>query len=267
MWWHEFLPSATIFSIGSISVRWYGLILVAAMIMAGLYARRQFLRRQILNEKQIEDLAFYLIIFSLIGARVGHVLYTWWYYQQHWLDIFMVWQGGLSIQGALLFGILTVWWWTKKHGQKFLAISDILAPAVILGQAIGRWGNYFNQELYGRPTDAWWGIPIDFPNRIPGYENFEYFQPVFFYESMLNLILFFVLHKVLTKKRTAAGFLTWGYLAGYSLVRFVLEFIRIDQALLLGNLRLPQLFSLLIFMGAAIIIVMKYLIKKQPKMA
>ena len=258
MWWHDFWPSATIFSMGPISVRWYGLILVVAMIISSLYARRQFLRRQILNRQQIEDLVFYLIIFSLIGARVGHVLYTWWYYQQHLLDIFMIWQGGLSIQGALLFGILTVWWWTEKHGQKFLAISDILAPALILGQAIGRWGNYFNQELYGRPTDAWWGIPIDFSNRISGYENFEYFQPAFFYESVFNIILFFVLHKILLKNKVAVGFLTWSYLAGYSLIRFVLEFIRIDQALLWGSLRLPQLISILVFIVAILVLFFKY---------
>ncbi len=154
MWWHNSLPQATIFTIGEVSIRWYGLILVSGIALAAVYAGRVFIKRNLLNWSQFEDLIFYLIIFSLVGARIGHVLYSWPYYSYNFLDILKIWQGGISIQGATLAGVLTLFWWCKKHSYRFYELSDVLVASLALGQALGRWGNYFNQELYGKPSDA-----------------------------------------------------------------------------------------------------------------
>lgn len=259
MWWHNFLPQATIFTIGPISLRWYGLILVSAMLGAAYYAYRVFSRQGLLVWKQFEDLIFYLIIFSLLGARLGHVLYTWPYYSQNLGDIIKIWQGGISIQGAILAGIITLLWWSKKHGFKFYDLSDVLVVSLALGQAIGRWGNYFNQELFGRPTQAWWGIPIAWENRFYPYYQFSHFQPVFFYESILNLLVFIGLHFLRKVFSDLKGLVTWIYLAAYGLIRFVLEFIRIDEAMLIGSFRGPQVLSLVLLIIAIIWISVKYL--------
>ena len=134
---------------------------------------------------------FYLVLFSIIGARFYHVLFfNWVYYQDHFLEIFQIWQGGLAIQGAILASIFTLLICAKKYQLKFYQLSDWLAPALILGQSLGRWGNYFNQELFGKPLEAWYAIQISLENRVAGFEDFTYFHPTFFYESILNLVLF-----------------------------------------------------------------------------
>lgn len=265
MWWHNFLPSATIFQIGEISIRWYGLILVLAMVTASFYAARIFFQRQLLSWSKFEDLVFYLIIFSLVGARLGHILYTWPYYSQHLVDTVKIWQGGISIQGAILFGVVTLAWWCKKNGFKFYDLSDVLVVALVLGQAIGRWGNYFNQELYGQPTTAWWGIPIAWENRLYPYNQFTHFQPTFFYESFLNILLFVVLHFLSKIYQDKKGLITWVYLGAYGAIRFVMEFIRIDEEMLLAGWRLPQVLSLVLFCFSLLWIIFRYL-KPLPKL-
>ena len=113
-----------------------------------------------------------------------------------------------------------------------------------LGQAIGRWGNYFNQELFGKPSNGWWGIPIAPINRVAGYESFIYFHPAFFYESLFNLVLFIILYKLAFKNTLKRGTLTLTYFIGYGIIRFFMEFIRIDDTLLIFGMRLPQIISL-----------------------
>lgn len=243
MWWQNFSPNPILFSLGNVSVRWYGLILVISIVLASYYARRVLGHRQILNSRQFDDLIFYLIISGVIGARLGHVLFfNLNYYLGQPFDIIKIWQGGLSIHGALLFSLLALVFWVKKNKLNFWQIADILAPAVILGQAIGRWGNYFNQELYGRPVE--WGILVSHANKLDGYYQYDYFQPTFLYESILNLILFFVLHKLLHLNKLKSGLIVLLYFAGYSIIRFFMEFVRIDPTPTFGLLRLPQWISL-----------------------
>jgi len=252
--WHNYLPQPVIVYLGVWPIRWYGLILVSAMVLASWLSGRFLLKRNILNRQELEDLIFYLIIFGLIGARFGHIIFTWDYYIIYPLDMLKVWQGGLSMFGALLGGGLAAFVWSKKKAIKFWSLCDTIVPFLALAQAVGRWGNYFNQELYGRPTAGWWGIPISEPNRLTGFENFNYFQPAFFYESMLNLILFFVLFKFLLKNpprlaigeagKLKAGSLTFLYFIGYGLIRFFLEFVRIDDTAFVIGLRWPQVISL-----------------------
>jgi phosphatidylglycerol:prolipoprotein diacylglycerol transferase len=247
MWWQEYSPQAQIFHIGNINVNWYGVILVLAIVVAGYLARKKLAESGVINHRQFEDLFFYAVIFGLLGARVGHVLFEFDYYIAHPQDIIKIWNGGISLYGSLLGGALAVAWWCKKYKIKFLQISDRILPFFALAQGIGRWGNYFNQELFGQPTTGWWGIYISPERRPLMYYQQSYFQPAFFYESILNLLLFVGLLLVARKKHSE-GKITFLYIIGYSLIRFFMEFIRIDDATMVGALRVPQVISLLFFL-------------------
>ncbi|MCB9802843.1 prolipoprotein diacylglyceryl transferase [Candidatus Nomurabacteria bacterium] len=257
MFWQDFLAQATLFSWGPVSIRWYGLLMVLAILLAAFYALKKAKNKPQISQNKLDELFFYLLIFGLLGARLYHVFFfSWTYFSHNLLEIFQVWHGGLAIQGALLAGVLTVYFWTKKNNMSFWQISDWLAPALSLGQFLGRWGNYFNQELFGKPSDAWYAIPIATVNRVEGFKNFTHFQPTFFYESILDLFLFFVL-VYLIKKKPQRSVITWAYLAGYGLIRFSLEFLRIDPAPIVFGLRFPQLISLVLFLVAIFYLFLK----------
>lgn len=242
--WQTYNPQPIAFTVASWSVHWYGLILILAILIAYFYIRPYYLKHSVLSRDQVDDMFFYLIIGGIVGARLGHVLYTWSYYQEHWLDIAKIWHGGLSIQGAIILALLTLWWWSKRNKVYFWQILGPMMPALALGQAIGRWGNYFNQELYGHPTSSWWGIYIDPINRLDGYEQDSLFIPAFFVESILNLILFIILNYLFRRRHLNAKIVALLYFLGYSSIRFCLEYIRIDNTLMVGSWRLPQAISL-----------------------
>lgn len=244
MFWHNYLPEPIFFSFGPLTIHWYGLILVLAILLSAWQAKKYFIKKSILIPQQFEDLVFYVIIFGLLGARFGHVVFfNLTYYLFNPLDVFKVWQGGLSIQGALLFGFLTVVYLARRYKINFWKLTDGIVLSLPLGQAIGRFGNYFNQELFGRPTNAWWGIPISPINRVAGYEEFIYFHPTFFYEAVLNIILFFILYHLAFKNTLKRGMLTLWYFVAYGLIRLFMEFVRIDDTLVFWQLRLPQVIS------------------------
>ena len=262
MWWHDSLPTRLFLSFGSVHVYYYGLIIASAILIAVFYAQAKAKNKPKINAEQSNELFFYLVLFSIIGARFYHVLFfNWVYYQDYFLEIFQIWQGGLAIQGAILASIFTLLICAKKYQLKFYQLSDWLAPALILGQSLGRWGNYFNQELFGKPLEAWYAIQISLENRVAGFEDFTYFHPTFFYESILNLVLFLVLY-FLSSKKLPLGAITWLYLGGYSLIRFSLEFIRIDPTPLLFGFRLPQVVSLVVVLVAIIFIAKKFKVVK-----
>ena len=250
MFWQEYLPQPILFSFGPLIIHWYGLILVLAILVSAGLARRYFLKKGIISSSQFEDLVFYVIIFGLLGARFGHVVFfNLAYYLQNPLDVFKVWQGGLAIQGALLFGFLTLLIWSYKKKINFWKLADGLALAVPLGQAIGRWGNYFNQELFGRPTSGWWGVPIAPFNRVAGYGAFSHFHPIFFYESFLSFILFIILYRLAFKSSLKLGQITLFYFLGYGLIRFFVEFFRIDDTFMLGGVRIAQIIAWLLILA------------------
>ncbi len=264
MWWQSWIPEPILFSFGPLPIRWYGLILVVAIVSASLYAGYNLIRKKILSSKQVDDLIFYTVIFGLLGARFGHVFFfEASYYIAHPVDIFKIWNGGISIQGALLGALITIVLWARHNKINFWKLLDTMVPAVALGQFIGRWGNYFNQELYGAPTDKWWGIPIAEINRVEGYYFFSHFQPTFFFESILNLILFIILHFALKISKLKAGIIALSYFIAYSLIRFFMENIRIDDTLILWGWRLPQLISLLVIIVSFFMILYIYKYKKK----
>ncbi|MEK7584056.1 MAG: prolipoprotein diacylglyceryl transferase [Patescibacteria group bacterium] len=253
-WFADLVPQRHLIAIDFFQVHWYGVLVVGAIVVVYMLIRRLYLRDHE-NDRDIVDLIFQVVVFGLIGARFWHVfVFQWGYYSLHLAEILMLWRGGIAIQGALLAGVLTTYFFAKRRKLSVWKLLDYLAVPLPLGQAIGRWGNFFNQELYGKPTDAPWGIFIEPENRLSGFENVDFYHPAFFYESLLSFIFFYLLWR-LARKRRADGFLVSIYLVGYGVIRFVVDFIRIDPMPAFSGLRLSQWISMVfIFAGAAFLI-------------
>ncbi|HKL17231.1 MAG TPA: prolipoprotein diacylglyceryl transferase [Patescibacteria group bacterium] len=248
---HGFSPSPIALELIGIKIYWYGLLIAIGAFLA--YMVYFFITKKILKSSYlfsyIENLIVYLIIFGFIGARLYHVLARLPYYLKNPIEVFYVWQGGLGIFGGIIGGIIVLYFYNKKKPffknkyKSFLRITDILAPGIILAQAIGRWGNYFNSELFGSPVS--WGIPIPVLKRPSMFKGFEYFQPTFLYESLWNLIVFLILILLVVKFiKKRPGLITGSYLMLYSLGRFVIEFFRIDSQPQFLGLRMAQIFCL-----------------------
>ena len=197
---HTFQPQSIAFSVGSLAVHWYGICIVLG-IVSGLSVALRVAEKYNIKKDDIYDVVFYVILGSLIGARIYAVLLFLPFYLKNPSEIIQVWHGGLAIHGAIIGGALTLLWYVRKKKKFFWQLADIFAPALALGQAVGRWGNYFNQELYGKPSDAPWAIPIELHNRVSGFEEVTYFHPTFLYESLMNFgvfLLLLLLHKYAT---------------------------------------------------------------------
>lgn len=244
-----------------IEVKFYGLILMSgALAGAGLASWE--VRRRGGNPQGVWDLLVYLIIGGVVGARLWHVFtpstsavitgVTTSYYLQNPWEILNLRHGGLGMPGVILGGVIALAIYTRKRGQSFASWADIAAPALALGQAIGRWGNFFNQELYGVPTDLPWKLYISPEHRLPGFEHYEYYHPLFLYESLFNLAnMFFLLWLMRRKQETLLPgdvFLT--YLITYPVARFFLEFLRLDIVNAAG-LNLNQTVMGVVALGAA----------------
>jgi len=211
-----------------------------------------------IRKQDLLDLFFYLLVFGVIGARMYEILFIDFdYYWQNPGQMIAVWNGGLAIHGGLIAGLFVLIIFTRKRKLNFWQFVDVLSPGLILGQAIGRWGNFFNQELFGKPTDFPWKIYISPTNRLPGYQGFDYFHPTFLYESILNLLLFFILYFLFRSRRLGEGGIFFLYLIGYSIIRFSLEFIRLDPTPVILGMRWPQIVSIIIVGVAVALFFMK----------
>lgn len=256
---HNYIPQPIFLQLGPLAIRWYGLLIALAMIVSIMIAVR-LAKRKNLSAEDLYDLAFWLALSGIIGARLYDVLVIdWKYYCQHLSDILKIWQGGLAIHGAILGGALAVVGWSKIKKIDLLTLTDLIAPVLALAQAIGRWGNYFNQELFGRPTDLPWGIPISPENRPLQYASDAYFHPAFLYESIADFLLFALLVYLSAKNKLSRGTATAIYFIGYGLIRFMTEFIRIDATPAVLFLRWPQWVSVgLIVLGTVLIYIFSY---------
>ena len=249
-------------------IYWYGVIVVLC-ILVGAYVATIEAKRRGQNPDHIWNGLILVIIFGLIGARLYHVISSpqglvrgFDYYRQHPVEIFMIRQGGLGIFGAVAGGILAIFVYARWQKLDFLTWVDIAAPSLALGQSIGRWGNFFNQELYGYPTTVPWGIPIDLQHRLPQFTSLPEstrFHPTFLYESLWNFLVFLILIYMARKHgdRLLKGdvLLLWCIL--YPLGRFLVEFQRPD-AWMLGPMAAAQVVSLLIMLAAAAILVYRH---------
>ena len=247
---HTNIPNSIFISIGPINIYYYGILIVIGILL-GIFISVKLANYYNIAKDTIIDSAFYLIIFGLLGGRIYHILLELPYYAQNPLNIFKIWQGGLAIHGGIIAGVITTYYFAKKNRLNPIILASIYAPALALAQAIGRWGNYFNQELFGTPTNLPWGIPIQNAHKISAFSEFDFFHPTFLYESIGNFIIFLILiyahYYFLSKKKINFNYIiVLLYLILYSILRFSLEFIRIDQTPELLGLRTPQIASIII---------------------
>lgn len=237
-------PGAIAFEFGPIVIRWYG-ILMALAIVVGLWLGHRQARREGLPADDIIAAAQWAILAGLGGARLWEVAFNWDYYGQNPGKIIAVWEGGLAIHGGLLVGPLVGAWLAWRWGLPVLRGLDIAAPSLAIGQAIGRWGNFFNEEAFGRPTDLPWKLYISPAHRPPGFAQYDYFHPTFLYESLWDFGVFLALVLWLRPRlRPHPGALFFVYVGLYSVGRFAIEALRLDS-FWLGQFRVPQLASAL----------------------
>jgi phosphatidylglycerol---prolipoprotein diacylglyceryl transferase len=237
-------PGAVAFQVGPLMVRWYGLLIAGAVLLGVSLSSRLAVRRG-LDPDLIGDLAFALVLGAIPAARIYYVLFQWKDYVGHPERMVAIWEGGIAIHGAILGGMLAAWWFARWRKVSFWLLADIVAPALILGQAIGRWGNFFNSEAYGSPTDLPWKLFIPIEHRFVGFEEVAYYHPTFLYESVWNLMVFGVLLWVFFRlgNRVRPGFVFSVYAIGYSLGRLWIEGLRSDS-LMAGGLKMAQVVSL-----------------------
>jgi phosphatidylglycerol---prolipoprotein diacylglyceryl transferase len=245
---HYFHPSAIAWHIGALSIHWYGIIIASALIIGFLIALYTSKQKQVQSD-HLYNLFLLLVIFGVIGGRLAHIITDWSYYQQHLSEMIKIWHGGLAFHGVALAGLATAYVYCRAKKVPFWLLTDSIIVAVPLMQALGRWGNYFNQELFGQPTNSAWGIPIDWVNRPVGFQHEAFFQPLFLFESLLDLVIFVILLILFKKHKLTSGRLTLLYFVLYSVVRFCLDFIRLEPAKL-GPLTWGQWISLVLFSAA-----------------
>jgi len=250
-------PGPLLFQLGPFSLRWYGLLIAIAVLMGLLLATRLGRQRGI-EPALIADLLPILVLAAVVGARIYYVTFEWRQYQLNWLDALAVWRGGIAIHGALIGGTLAVILYCRWRRIAFWNLLDVLLPSVALGQAIGRWGNFFNSEAFGLPTDLPWKLTIPFANRPVEFLDHSTFHPTFLYESLWNigvvaLLLVLFQRGNQGKLNLPAGALSCVYLLSYSTGRLWIEGLRIDPLCLAGTppfceggLRMAQLVSLLL---------------------
>lgn len=237
------------FSFGKITIYWYSVLIVIA-ILIGLYFAPKYAEKYGLGKDFLLDLIFYLIPVSVVGARLYYVIFNFSIFKDDFLSIFKVWEGGLAIYGAIIASILFICFYTRKKRKSFLLTLDILAPYLILGQAIGRWGNFINKEAHGVLTTFEHLKSMHLPNFIIEgmYINGAYYIPTFLYESLWCFLGFIFLLIVRKKdKFKSSGLLVFIYAIWYGVGRFFIEKMRTDS-LYLGSFRVSQIVSIIIIL-------------------
>ncbi len=217
-------------SIGPLTIHTYGL-LIGLGIYLGVWEIERIVSRRNLSfrKEDVWDGLLYAVVSGVMGARIYHVVDLWEYYQSRPWQSLAIWNGGLGIYGAIIGGVLGLALYAKRKGFVLWEMLDLAAIAMPLGQAIGRWGNYFNQELYGKPTTLPWGIKISGEHLLSGFSVNQRFHPIFLYESIMMLITFVILrYRVLPRVRIGRGYLICLYMIAYGLARMGLETLRIN---------------------------------------
>lgn len=225
------------FEVFGLSIGWYGII-ISCGILLGVVIASYRAKKENIPADTIIDLVLWAVPVAVIGTRVYYVAFNWSYYGQNFLQIFNMRQGGLAIHGGIIAGVLVGYFFCKFKKIGFWKLADICAPSIILGQAIGRWGNFINQEAYGRPTNLPWAIEINGIN----------VHPTFLYESLWNILVFAFL-MYYSKKKKYEGQIFLLYLILYSAARFFIESLRVDS-LMFGSFRVAQLISIVTILGA-----------------
>ena len=260
------MPSG--FNIGPLTIHFYGILIMLGVIAATYLGRHEANRRG-QDGELVWDMLAWVLVAGILGARLWHIFtpspsaeaqgLTTYFYLTHPLDALAIWNGGLGIPGAVIGGAIALFFFVRQHHLVYQTWLDILAPGLALAQAIGRWGNFFNQELYGAPTDLPWAIYIDPQHRLPGFVNQAYYHPTFLYESLWDLgnmaLLLWLSRRF--KDRLKAGDIFLIYLVVYAFGRFMLEFLRLDSSQL-GGINANQTFMLVVFIIASCLLVWRH---------
>jgi len=249
-------PSEGVWHLGPLPLRAYAFAIILGVFAAIWTGERRWVARGG-TRGQIGDLALWAVPAGLIGARLWHVATDHQLYfgdGRDPIDALEIWRGGLGIWGAIAGGLVGAWFYCRRHGILVRPLADALAPSLLLAQVIGRFGNYFNQELFGRPTDLPWGLEIDAAHRPDGYERFLTFHPTFLYEALWNLAAIVVLLWADRRFRLGYGRVFALYVMLYTLGRGWIEDLRIDPVELsdVGGLRFNVWTSIVLFIGAAV---------------
>lgn len=253
-----------IFSIGSFEIKWYS-VLIAIAVIIGYFLILSESKRFKIKREFMFNMIFWTLIFAIIGARLYYVLFNLEYYMSNPIEIFQVWKGGLAIHGGLLFGVITIIIYCKKYNVRVGKILDIIVPALLLGQAIGRWGNFFNGEAYGSIVTYEQLVNMKI---IPQFVidnmliNGSYHLPMFYFESLWCLLGFFLSLFLRRRKYIKDGQLVAFYMMWYGLARFFIEMFRTD-ALMAGNFRIAQVVSILMFVIGLIV---QFIQSRKPKL-
>ncbi|MBL3731758.1 prolipoprotein diacylglyceryl transferase [Lysinibacillus sp. HST-98] len=256
------------FHLGPIPVRWYGLLIVSGIILAYVVGQREAVKRG-LPEDFLADLLLWAVPISIICARIYYVSMRWDYYSENPGKIIEIWNGGIAIHGALIGAFVTAYIYTRIKNVSFLRVADIAAPSILIGQIIGRWGNFMNQEAYGGEVSKAFLENLMLPDWIINQMYIEelgsYVHPTFLYESIWNLIGLIIL-LVLRKVNLHRGEIFFSYLIWYSIGRFYIEGMRTDSLYLVGDLRSAQVVSIIgIVVGLGAIIYRRIKVKPTVK--
>jgi prolipoprotein diacylglyceryl transferase len=248
-------PSDGVWNLGPVPLRGYALCIILGIVVAIWIGERRWVARGG-KSGEVSDLAVWAVPFGLVGGRLYHVITDYQLYfgeDNNPVTALYLWRGGLGVWGAIAMGALGVVIGARVKGIKLLPVLDAMAPGVLVAQAIGRWGNWFNQELFGRPTDLPWGLEIDTAHRPVGYLEVETFHPTFLYESLWCLAAFFVVVWADRRFRLGHGRVLALYVMAYTLGRGWIEMLRIDDVQLQNvlGLRLNVWTSIILFVAAA----------------
>lgn len=242
------------FSLGPIIVHWYGLIIASAVVI-GIFMATTEGKKHGIHPDTFVDLLIWAIPIAVLSARAYYVIFEWSSFKDNPIDVFKIWEGGIAIHGALIGSITTAYFFTKKHKINFWRIVDIATPSIILGQAMGRWGNFFNQEAFGGEVSRQFLENLKLPNFIINqmYVNGAYHHPTFLYESLWSIlglvIIFAIRHKNPRLGETFLSYVIW-----YSIGRYFIEGMRTDSLMLFGVIRQAQFISILLVIASILLV-------------
>lgn len=242
-------PSDGVIRLGPVPLHMYGLMIALGVVVAAKVGRTRYVKKGGDGEA-FDSIAFWAVVGGVIGARVYHVITDYQLFEGHWERTVQIWRGGLGIWGGVIGGALAVYVVTRRRRVAFAPVADAIVPGLAFAQGIGRWGNWFNQELFGGPSNLPWAVEIDRVHRPAEYLNERTFQPTFLYESLWCIALGFALIAIDRKFKLVRGQLFALYAAGYTMFRFVMEEMRVDPAHTIGPLRLNAWVSIVVFVGS-----------------
>ena len=252
----------TMIDLGPISIKWYSFFILIGILLASFLIIKEWKRKKG-KEEEITNILFYGILIGILGARLYYCIFNWDYYREDILEVFKIWNGGLAIHGGILATLLFTIIYCKKKKLNLLLLLDIFTPGLIIAQAIGRWGNFFNGEAFGRIVSLKFLEKLHLPNFIIKgmYIDGFYREPTFLYESILSLIGFILIILLRKQKRIKTGIIVSFYLIWYGIERFIIETFRSDS-LMFGSFKMAQIVSTIFMISGVIVLI--YSVKKNP---